>query len=201
MTYNEALTHLEEISEEIHRLREQTKKQMEEYNQTEGVDVTCAITAEQETTTNLSNSSSQIESTDEYLEFPLKLSLKSSPIKQKHLDKHSCPHLLRDFNFGASCSRLGCERNTDDSDGTFSPNQTDIVSSYMYKKKCLSPSISETTNFFFRPIYRQTILNIGLKYDCQIQIVRVQSTRHQSMIFRAVKKVPKIPITMLAERL
>lgn len=127
MTYNEALRHLEEISEEIHRLRHETKRKMEEYDLNDIEINKSSVNTAEITTTNLSNTSSQIESTDEYLDFPLKLSLKSSPIKQKQLDKHSCPHLLRDFNFGASCSRLGCERNTDDSDGAFSPNQTDIT--------------------------------------------------------------------------
>lgn len=125
MTYNEALRHLEEISEEIHRLRQETQQKLEQYD-LEGMD------EQTTTTTHRSNSSSQIESTDEYLDFPLKLSLKSSPIKQKQLDKHSCPHLLRDFSFGGASgsSKFGCEK-SDNSDGMFSPSQTDIVREFV----------------------------------------------------------------------
>lgn len=35
--------------------------------------------------------------TDEYLDFPSKLSIESSPIRQKNIDKLDCPHLMRDF--------------------------------------------------------------------------------------------------------
>lgn len=147
MTYNEALKNLEDISEEIHRLREQTRMKLEEYDVNKDKIVVMtnneklpsnALTAKSESSS--CNNSSQINSTDEYLEFPSKLSMKSSPIKQQTLDKHDCPHLLRDFDFGTtgtSGSKYGCDysRNVnttlrhDDSDGEiFSPStQTDVT--------------------------------------------------------------------------
>lgn len=139
MTYNEALKNLEDISEEIHRLREETRIKLEGYDkESEPVVVTkepAAVPVKSYSTRN----SSQINSTDEYLEFPSKLSMKSSPIKQQTLDKHDCPHLLRDFDFGAtSGSKYGCDRSSttyaanslrqSDSDGDmFSPSQTDVT--------------------------------------------------------------------------
>uniref|UniRef100_A0A336MWA7 CSON008152 protein n=1 Tax=Culicoides sonorensis TaxID=179676 RepID=A0A336MWA7_CULSO len=153
MTYNEALKNLEEISEEIHRLRKETRLKLDAYDISKEnnhvaelpittnlkkpeMSVTDPANVIEHTSSSLSNSS-QINSTDEYLEFPSKLSLKSSTIKQQTLDKHDCPHLLRDFDFGTSnsSSKYGCERSTtvstlrqDDSDGDlYSPNQTDMT--------------------------------------------------------------------------
>ncbi|XP_063710158.1 SH3 domain-binding protein 5-like isoform X2 [Culicoides brevitarsis] len=141
MTYNEALKNLEEISEEIHRLREETKTKLEEYDSSKKP----LIAKNKENAPSLNDKqelSSQINSTDEYLEFPPKLSLKSSPIKQQIMDKHECPHLLRDFDFGrastaatvssatSSPNKYGCDRTfrQDDSDGEmFSPSQTDMT--------------------------------------------------------------------------
>lgn len=135
MTYNEALKNLEEISEEIHRLRQETKQKLVQYDiNAPQIDKTESSSSIKTTDSN----SSQINSTDEYLDFPMKLSLKSSPIRQKALDKHTCPHLLRDFEIGASCSKFGCERmmmqGDGDSDGEnmFSPNQTDMVSCFKF---------------------------------------------------------------------
>lgn len=140
MTYNEALKNLEDISEEIHRLREETRNKLEGYQICKESTPVATMTKDpSHVKSDTSRNSSQINSTDEYLEFPSKLSLKSSPIKQQTLDKHECPHLLRDFDFGASsgsnnkygCDRMTCTVNSlrqDDSDGEmFSPSQTDMT--------------------------------------------------------------------------
>lgn len=142
MTYNEALKNLEDISEEIHRLREETRIKLEGYDMNkETKELPCkpvVVAKDSPVKSDSKRNSSQINSTDEYLEFPSKLSLKSSPIKQQNLDKHDCPHLLRDFDFGATSgsNKYGCDRTTctvntlrqDDSDGEmFSPNQTDVT--------------------------------------------------------------------------
>lgn len=82
MTYNEALKKLEQISEEIHKMRQDRKNYLNI----------------------LSEPSSQerefpqkINSIDEYYDVPINLSTKSSPIHQKSLDSHECPHLFQDF--------------------------------------------------------------------------------------------------------
>ncbi|KAJ6638239.1 SH3 domain-binding protein 5-like [Pseudolycoriella hygida] len=81
-SYNDALKNLEQISEEIHKMREERRlsnDMVENYDNDECIE----------------NSTSNF--TDEYLDFPSKLSTKASPIRQKNLEKLDCPHLMRDF--------------------------------------------------------------------------------------------------------
>uniref|UniRef100_T1H436 Uncharacterized protein n=1 Tax=Megaselia scalaris TaxID=36166 RepID=T1H436_MEGSC len=82
MTYNEALKKLEQISEEIHKMRQDRKNF---FNMLD------------EPSTHEREFPQKINSIDEYYDVPLKLSTKSSPIHQKSLDSHECPHLLQDF--------------------------------------------------------------------------------------------------------
>ncbi|XP_061402919.1 SH3 domain-binding protein 5 isoform X2 [Musca vetustissima] len=104
MTYNEALKNLEQISEEIHRQRQQQQQQQQNLINYE----TMLNQASEDTTSNYTSSSGEmtttfqqfscdIDTSDEYLEMPDKLSTNSSPIRQRHMDEHECPHLLRDF--------------------------------------------------------------------------------------------------------
>ncbi|TMW41610.1 hypothetical protein DOY81_013311 [Sarcophaga bullata] len=101
MTYNEALKNLEQISEEIHRQRQQKQQNLMNYE---------TMLKQVEADNASSNYSSpmgsgsythfpcDIDTSDEYLEMPDKLSTNSSPIRQKHADVHECPHLLHDFD-------------------------------------------------------------------------------------------------------
>ncbi|XP_055913147.1 guanine nucleotide exchange factor rei-2 isoform X2 [Eupeodes corollae] len=88
MSYNEALKNLEQISEEIHKMRQEKRKIMQ-------IEKMAAETPAQEVVT--SPFPCRIESCDEYLDIPPKLSTKSSPVRQKYPDQHDCPHLLQDF--------------------------------------------------------------------------------------------------------
>lgn len=97
ITYQEALKNLEQISEDIHRMR----KEREACLKSESCDKDESNEEDEESdqvedVINRLNKS-EINSTDEYLEFPSKLSVKSSPIRQQKLDKHDCPHLYRDY--------------------------------------------------------------------------------------------------------
>lgn len=83
MTYNEALKKLEQISEEIHKMRQDRKNYLNKLTE---------LSSPQER-----EFPQKINSIDEYYDVPLKLSTKSSPIHQKSLDSHECPHLLQDF--------------------------------------------------------------------------------------------------------
>lgn len=89
MSYNDALKNLEQISEEIHRMRQEKRKCMQIEQQT-------AETRAQDASID-ATFPCRIESCDEYLDIPPKLSTKSSPIRQKYPDQHDCPHLLQDF--------------------------------------------------------------------------------------------------------
>ncbi|XP_073828981.1 uncharacterized protein isoform X2 [Musca autumnalis] len=103
MTYNEALKNLEQISEEIHRQRQQKQQQQQSLINYE----TMLNQSAEDTTSNYTSSSGEmatfqqfscdIDTSEEYLEMPDKLSTNSSPIRQRHPDEHECPHLLRDF--------------------------------------------------------------------------------------------------------
>ncbi|XP_055844798.1 guanine nucleotide exchange factor rei-2 isoform X2 [Episyrphus balteatus] len=92
MSYNDALKNLEQISEEIHKMRQEKRKFMQ---------IEQKAAAETHAQDAVDNSTSsfpcRIESCDEYLEIPPKLSTKSSPVRQKYPDQHDCPHLLQDF--------------------------------------------------------------------------------------------------------
>lgn len=90
MSYNEALKNLEQISEEIHKMRQEKMNfNLNLSYQQSNISPPSSVCGY--------NFPSQIDSCDEYLDFPPKLSTKSSPIRQKKVDLLDCPHLLRDF--------------------------------------------------------------------------------------------------------
>ncbi|XP_058975124.1 uncharacterized protein LOC101895925 isoform X1 [Musca domestica] len=103
MTYNEALKNLEQISEEIHRQRQQQQQQQQNLINYETMlnqaadDTTSTYTSSSGEMATFQQFSCDIDTSDEYLEMPDKLSTNSSPIRQRHPDEHECPHLLRDF--------------------------------------------------------------------------------------------------------
>ncbi|XP_052899908.1 uncharacterized protein LOC128306426 isoform X2 [Anopheles moucheti] len=126
LRYNEALSNLERISEEIHRQRKARANSLDEDGGGSGSSSSSAVTgrggkmlATMHLPFSNSTSAARIDSNDEYLEFPAKLSIKASPIKQKYLDKLDCPHLLKDF------ARKTSPSGESDSDNyQFSPNPT-----------------------------------------------------------------------------
>ncbi|KAL1399886.1 hypothetical protein pipiens_007873 [Culex pipiens pipiens] len=129
MSYNEALTNLEKISEEIHQQRKARASSIDEDASSSSSSTNRNNPAGQLGPATLagmhlpfskSPSAARIECNDEYLEFPAKLGLKSSPIKQKYLDKLDCPHLLKDF---ARKTSPGGESDSDNN-YLFSPNRT-----------------------------------------------------------------------------
>lgn len=87
MTYNEALKNLELISEEIHKMRQEKRG-----NSTKPKTNDEKLIFQQQP-------AQIIDTTDEYLDFPPKLTLKSNPIRPQRLSKHDCPHLLKDIQF------------------------------------------------------------------------------------------------------
>ncbi|XP_053678177.1 uncharacterized protein LOC128728573 [Anopheles nili] len=125
LRYNEALSNLERISEEIHRQRKARANSMDEDGAGSGSSSSSAVTGRggkmlaMHLPFSQSPSVARIESNDEYLEFPAKLSIKASPIKQKYLDKLDCPHLLKDFARKTSPSA-----ESDSDNYQFSPNPT-----------------------------------------------------------------------------
>ncbi|KXJ69514.1 hypothetical protein RP20_CCG026751 [Aedes albopictus] len=125
MSYNEALTRLEKISEEIHQQRKARASSIDEDASSSSSSTNHPRTQQlglggMHLPFSKSPSAARIESSDEYLEFPAKLGLKSSPIKPKYLDKLDCPHLLKDF------ARKPSPGGESDSDNNylFSPNRT-----------------------------------------------------------------------------
>ncbi|XP_050068374.1 uncharacterized protein LOC126556870 [Anopheles maculipalpis] len=126
LRYNEALSNLERISEEIHRQRKARANSLDEDGGGSGSSSSSAVAgrggkmlATMHLPFSKSPSAARIDSNDEYLEFPAKLSIKASPIKQKYLDKLDCPHLLKDF------ARKTSPSGESDSDNyQFSPNPT-----------------------------------------------------------------------------
>ncbi|XP_075156058.1 uncharacterized protein LOC142229390 isoform X2 [Haematobia irritans] len=99
MTYNEALKNLEQISEEIHRQRQQQQQNLLNYEtmMKQVEDTASNYTSSSGDMGTFQQFSCDIDTSDEYLEMPDKLSTNSSPIRQRHLDEHECPHLLQDF--------------------------------------------------------------------------------------------------------
>lgn len=99
--YNEALKRLEEISEEIHRLRKEREGASESPAGSE-VNNVCsgaASSVEEDPMDDVINrfNGTGINSTDEYMEFPQKMSVKSSPVRQKKVGELDCPHMFKDF--------------------------------------------------------------------------------------------------------
>uniref|UniRef100_A0A182N1D1 SH3 domain-binding protein 5-like n=1 Tax=Anopheles dirus TaxID=7168 RepID=A0A182N1D1_9DIPT len=126
LRYNEALSNLERISEEIHRQRKARANSLDEDGGGSGGSSASSAVAGRggkmlamHLPFSKSPSAARIDSNDEYLEFPAKLSLKASPIKQKYLDKLDCPHLLKDFARKTSPSA-----ESDSDNYQFSPNPT-----------------------------------------------------------------------------
>uniref|UniRef100_A0A182K131 SH3 domain-binding protein 5 n=1 Tax=Anopheles christyi TaxID=43041 RepID=A0A182K131_9DIPT len=128
LRYNEALSNLERISEEIHRQRKARANSLDEDGGGSGSSTSSAVpgvasgrpAGKMLASMHLPFSQpARIDSADEYLEFPAKLSIKASPIKQKYLDKLDCPHLLKDFARKTSPSA-----ESDSDNYQFSPNPT-----------------------------------------------------------------------------
>lgn len=90
MTYNEALKNLEFISEEIHKMRQEKRSNSIK---------TKSNSSEEKIIFQQQQPAQIIDTTDEYLDFPPKLTLKSNPIRPQRLSKHDCPHLLKDIQF------------------------------------------------------------------------------------------------------
>lgn len=131
--YNEALKNLEKISEEIHRMREERRLRGDDEDRShghchprengdndDGLDMSADDTAESYEMSH----SSEINSFDEYLSFPPKLSTKASPVRQQKIDKLDCPHLLKDFVAYHGHQSAARQSSSTDSDA----NTTDIVS-------------------------------------------------------------------------
>uniref|UniRef100_A0A182PPD0 SH3 domain-binding protein 5 n=1 Tax=Anopheles epiroticus TaxID=199890 RepID=A0A182PPD0_9DIPT len=138
LRYNEALSNLERISEEIHRQRQARANSLDE-DGGGGCDRSSTSSAVPPVPSGrppaaqmlatmhlpfsqpqaLAGGGARIDSADEYLEFPAKLSVRASPIKQKYLDKLDCPHLLKDFARKTSPSA-----ESDSDNYQFSPNPT-----------------------------------------------------------------------------
>ncbi|XP_036319578.1 SH3 domain-binding protein 5-like isoform X1 [Rhagoletis pomonella] len=93
MTYNEALKNLEQISEDIHRQRQEKRELLNDTLLAELRVASNAAAAVQ----NYQHFPCDIDAPDEYLQLPAKLSTQSSPVRQRRFDEHECPHLLQDF--------------------------------------------------------------------------------------------------------
>ncbi|XP_055710926.1 SH3 domain-binding protein 5 isoform X2 [Phlebotomus papatasi] len=132
MTYNEALKNLERISEEIHKMRKERQAIEVEYG---------------------ASNSSQIESNDEYLDFPPKLSTKSSPVRQQRFPPLDCPHLLRDIDvrsFGGTSSESNGYQTDDTSpiklDGMSNLNVDEWTEIRLSNSESTSSGYSQNTN-------------------------------------------------------
>uniref|UniRef100_A0A182JGM9 SH3 domain-binding protein 5 n=1 Tax=Anopheles atroparvus TaxID=41427 RepID=A0A182JGM9_ANOAO len=127
LRYNEALSSLERISEEIHRQRKARANSVDDEDGGSGSSGSSAtVTRSRGKLLAMhlpfakSPSAARIDCNDEYLEFPAKLTIKASPIKQKFLDKLDCPHLLKDF----ACRKASPGAESDSDNYQFSPNPT-----------------------------------------------------------------------------
>lgn len=132
MTYNEALKNLERISEEIHKMRKERQAIEMEYG---------------------ASNSSQIDSNDEYLDFPAKLSTKSSPVRQQRFPPLDCPHLLRDIDvrsFGGTSSESNGYQTDDTSpiklDGMSNLNVDEWTEIRLSNSESTSSGYSQNTN-------------------------------------------------------
>ncbi|XP_023171932.1 SH3 domain-binding protein 5 isoform X2 [Drosophila hydei] len=100
LTYNEALKNLEQISEDIHRQRQQRNNLLNYEAMLRQVD---AIDAQQQQQLQLQQLQSEAEQLqlaepeEEYLRMPDRLGSGASSPRQRHADPHDCPHLLHDF--------------------------------------------------------------------------------------------------------
>ncbi|XP_032594120.1 SH3 domain-binding protein 5 isoform X2 [Drosophila grimshawi] len=109
LTYNEALKNLEQISEDIHRQRQQRNNLLNYEAMLRQVDAVDALTAgaeqlqpglDQERERERERDrerEQQLATEDEYLRMPERLSSGASSPRQRQTDAHDCPHLLHDF--------------------------------------------------------------------------------------------------------
>jgi hypothetical protein len=111
LTYNDALKNLEKISEEIHRMRREKRE-----NSFDDDASSCSSNM---------NNEPKIDISEEFLDFPAKLSLKASPIRQKKLDKHDCPHLLKDLP-SSLYARQTSSNSNDESDTDYKTDITNL---------------------------------------------------------------------------
>ncbi|XP_011185170.1 SH3 domain-binding protein 5-like isoform X2 [Zeugodacus cucurbitae] len=93
MTYNEALKNLEQISEDIHRQRQEQRDLLNDTL----LPQLCAANNAAATAPNYQHFPCKVDAAEEYLQLPAKLSTQSSPVHQRRYDEHECPHLLQDF--------------------------------------------------------------------------------------------------------
>lgn len=102
--YNEALKRLEEISEEIHRMRKEREGTVDKSPAEAKISDGAASSAGEDPMDDVINrfNCTGINSTDEYMDFPQKLSLKSSPVRQKQVGVLDCPHMYQDFSASKS---------------------------------------------------------------------------------------------------
>lgn len=104
--YNDALKRLEEISEEIHRMRKERGASPlgseEPKNGSDGAESSSVDEDPMDDVINRFNSCAGINSTDEYKDFPQKMGVKSSPVRQKKVGALDCPHMYQDFTSSSS---------------------------------------------------------------------------------------------------
>lgn len=121
--YNDALKRLEEISEEIHRLRKEregggtsSNSDREEDDNGQSTIVSHISSSSGAVQAGTSHgpvedpmddvinrfNSTGINSTDEYMDFPKKMTTKSSPVRQKKVGELDCPHMYQDFTSSKS---------------------------------------------------------------------------------------------------
>ncbi|ETN67768.1 hypothetical protein AND_000409 [Anopheles darlingi] len=142
LRYNEALSNLELISEEIHRQRKARRANSTDDDGAGSCSSGSSATAHRTkllamhlppfgvvqsgtgATASAVPPTARIESSDEYLEFPAKLTMKASPVKQRYLDKLDCPHLLKDFARKTSPS---AESDSDNCQYSSNPTIDDIT--------------------------------------------------------------------------
>ncbi|XP_011212597.2 SH3 domain-binding protein 5 isoform X1 [Bactrocera dorsalis] len=94
MTYNEALKNLEQISEDIHRQRQEQRDLLNDTL----LPQLCAVNNAAATAQSYQHfPREELDAAEEYLQLPAKLSTQSSPVHQRRFDEHECPHLLQDF--------------------------------------------------------------------------------------------------------
>ncbi|KAH8293370.1 hypothetical protein KR044_011132 [Drosophila immigrans] len=97
LTYNEALKNLEQISEDIHRQRQQRNNLLNYEAMLRQVDAVDALTAAATTGIDQQLITDREREQEEYLSMPERLGSGCSSPRQRHADAHDCPHLLHDF--------------------------------------------------------------------------------------------------------
>jgi hypothetical protein len=119
-----------------------------------------------------------IDTSDEYYNFPPKLTVKSSPIRVKNIGQNDCPHLLKEIDFKTTSNNYipsvpTSTNNVCHGNKVFSPKPpvetVSWISFLTVFPKQLSPKIP------FR--YHLMRSNNGLKSDCPIRTAQVLNTR------------------------